>query len=107
MLGTIIATILNIVTNYIFIKKFGFIAAAYTTLFSYIVYVILHIFISYRAVGFMVVPLKYIMLFAIVLAIDGALNLLFIDTVVLRLLIGFVFLMIFGVHLWKSLRLAK
>lgn len=34
MLGTVISAIFNIITNYIFIKLFGYIAAAYTTLAS-------------------------------------------------------------------------
>ena len=36
MLSTVAATVFNIVTNAIFIKQFGYIAAAYTTLASYI-----------------------------------------------------------------------
>lgn len=41
-LATIIGAILNIVLNYIFISKFGYIAAAYTTLICYILYSIFH-----------------------------------------------------------------
>lgn len=39
---TIIAGLINIVLNMIFIPAFGFIAAAYTTLFSYAIYAYLH-----------------------------------------------------------------
>lgn len=42
MLASIIGAILNIVLNYIFIDKFGFIAAGYTTLCCYIIYAFLH-----------------------------------------------------------------
>ncbi|MGN0383498.1 MAG: lipopolysaccharide biosynthesis protein [Eubacterium sp.] len=45
-LGTIIASIINIVLNIIFIQRFGYIAAAYTTLFCYFLLMILHHFIS-------------------------------------------------------------
>ena len=41
-LGTIIATIVNIILNYIFIPIFGYIVAAYTTLIGYIVLFIIH-----------------------------------------------------------------
>ncbi|KKF44431.1 lipopolysaccharide biosynthesis protein [Streptococcus uberis] len=41
-LNTIIAAVLNIVTNFIFIPKFGYIAAAYSTLFSYFISLLLH-----------------------------------------------------------------
>lgn len=40
--ATVGGAILNIVLNYIFIKTFGFIAAGYTTLFSYILFAVLH-----------------------------------------------------------------
>ncbi len=36
------AAVTNVILNYIFIKKFGYIAAGYTTLFSYILYSIGH-----------------------------------------------------------------
>lgn len=44
--GTIIAGIVNIILNYIFIKKYGYIAAAYTTLITYMIYSILHYIIA-------------------------------------------------------------
>ena len=41
-LGTVCATIANLVLNFIFIKLFGFKAAAYTTLISYILLFVFH-----------------------------------------------------------------
>lgn len=41
-LNTFVAGITNIILNYIFIPKYGYIAAAYTTLFSYIILFLLH-----------------------------------------------------------------
>ncbi len=41
-IGTIIAAIINIVLNYIFIPKYGYIAAAYTTLIGYLSLLIIH-----------------------------------------------------------------
>lgn len=40
--NTIIAAAVNIVTNYIFIPKYGYVAAAFTTLFSYLIAFVLH-----------------------------------------------------------------
>lgn len=40
--ATIGGAILNIILNFIFIKSFGYIAAGYTTLFSYILFALLH-----------------------------------------------------------------
>jgi O-antigen/teichoic acid export membrane protein len=44
--GTVIAAVLNIILNYLFIPKYGYIAAAYTTLVGYIVLFTLHYNIS-------------------------------------------------------------
>jgi O-antigen/teichoic acid export membrane protein len=46
MIPTAFAAILNIVLNYIFIKDFGYIAAAYTTLVSYVVLGILQAYFA-------------------------------------------------------------
>ena len=47
-IGTIITCIINIVLNFIFIPAFGYIAAAYTTLASYIVSFFIHYFLVRR-----------------------------------------------------------
>lgn len=41
---SVITSILNIILNYIFINKFGYHAAAYTTLISYLILLLLHYF---------------------------------------------------------------
>lgn len=40
--ATVGGAVLNIILNYVCIKQFGYIAAAYTTLFSYIIFAVLH-----------------------------------------------------------------
>lgn len=42
MVGSIVAAVLNLVLNFIFIRIFGYIAAAYTTLICYIIYCYMH-----------------------------------------------------------------
>jgi O-antigen/teichoic acid export membrane protein len=49
MVSSVIGAALNIVLNYIFIQQFGYIAAAYTTLFCYMIYSFAH-YIAMRAV---------------------------------------------------------
>lgn len=44
--GTIIAAIMNVVLNLVFVPKFGFVAAGYTTFASYFVLMIIHYFIT-------------------------------------------------------------
>ena len=47
-LGTIIAATLNIVLNILFIPIYGYTVAAYTTLFSYMILFIMHLFIAMK-----------------------------------------------------------
>lgn len=47
-IASVIGGITNIVLNYVFIKKFGYLAAGYTTLFCYILYAVLHYRFSKR-----------------------------------------------------------
>ena len=56
-IGTIGAAVVNVVLNYVFIPKFGYVAAAYTTLFSYVIYYLFHSIISYRIAGFTIIPI--------------------------------------------------
>lgn len=44
--GSILAAIVNIILNSIFIHQYGYIAAAYTTLISYLLYFLFHYLIS-------------------------------------------------------------
>ena len=84
MFGTMIAAVINLITNYIFIKAYGYIAAAYTTLFSYMCYVALHITISRKLVGFYVIPLKWIALLSAAVAAMAVVFIVFIESIVIR-----------------------
>ena len=90
MLGTFFAAILNIITNYVFIAKYGYIAAAYTTLFSYVCYLVLHIIISRKVFGSFVIPIQYVLLFFLVLTVVSVGDLLFINIIGIRYLITIV-----------------
>lgn len=45
-IGTVIAAGINIILNIVFVRMYGFVAAAYTTLFCYLILMILHHLIS-------------------------------------------------------------
>lgn len=47
-MGTAGAAVVNIVLNAIFIQKFGYVAAAYTTLATYLLYFAVHYYLAYR-----------------------------------------------------------
>lgn len=72
-ISTIIAGIVNVALNYIFIPKYGYIAAAYTTLISFILLFILHYmnarFILKEQLPKLRIFFKGILLFAILLTI--------------------------------------
>ena len=84
MLGTMVAAVLNIVLNYIFILKYGFLAAAYTTLFAYVCYLLLHMIISRRLVGFSILPKRWLLVFAAIASAMAALTLLLMENLLFR-----------------------
>lgn len=84
MFGTVMAAIINVITNYIFIKIFGYIAAGYTTLFSYACYFFLHFFISRKLVKFDVIPAKTIIIVIVLILLFSCENLYFINHIILR-----------------------
>ena len=84
MIGTAAAGVVDIVLNYIFIMKYGFIAAAYTTLVAYICYAVLHFIIARKLSEMSVVPLKAICAIIILLSCMAALNLVFISSIIIR-----------------------
>ena len=101
MIGTVVATVINVILNYIYIQKYGFIAAAYTTLFSYVIYLVLHLIISYRVIGFAVIPYKPLFLYLGIIAIAGAVNIIFVDKMILRWCFGFALVVTVGYHFLK------
>lgn len=46
--ASIVAAIINIILNFIFIPRFGYMAAAYTTLVGYMMLLFMHMFLVYR-----------------------------------------------------------
>lgn len=102
MLGTLFAAVIDVITNYIFIQKYGFIAAAYTTLFAYICYLILHIIISYRLVSFFIVPIQNLIWLCALVFLSCGLSLLCIDSIIKRYLIGVFILGILALNLIKE-----
>ncbi len=84
MIGTMLATVINIALNYVFIQRFGYLAVGYTTLFAYICYLGMHIVISRKLVKFFVLPLRWIAVMGLALAGLAALDLWLIDNLLLR-----------------------
>ena len=82
-LNTVIAAVTNIVLNYLFIPKFGYVAAAYTTLVSYFVSFVLHAFKSKELVP-VLFPLRFFFLPMIEICIGTLLFYMFTDNMIVR-----------------------
>jgi O-antigen/teichoic acid export membrane protein len=91
LIGTVIAAIINIITNTIFINLYGYVAAAYTTLFAYSCYLVFHIIIAYKAIGFHVVKISQHLLQGLVVGLCATLCLAFMDKMVFRWILMIIF----------------
>jgi len=107
MWGTMMAAIINLITNYIFIKQYGFIAAAYTTLFSYCCYLILHLIISYCLIKFFVIPIKTLILSIIIVSICAILDIVFVENILIRYFICAVIIIPIAIALIKYIRFQR
>ena len=107
MIGTIVAAIIDIVLNVIFIPMYGFIAAAYTTLFAYICYLIMHLLISYRLVRFSVLPGKWLVVFTALVVGTAAADIVLIDMMWLRWLICAVLVIPMTLLLFRAYKKSK
>ncbi len=64
-MATCVAAIANVVLNYIYIKKFGYVAAAYTTLITYLFYFCFHYVMAKKIEGKYIYSNKQIILLVI------------------------------------------
>ena len=99
-LGSVVTAVINIIANFYFIKKYGYIAAAYTTLSSYLIYIHMHYFIAKKICGFSIVPLKDIELTIVKWIVFAVYNLIFIEDICVRWI---TLLLIFVCYLKKVL----
>ena len=70
--GSVCAAVLNIILNYIFIPRFGFIAAAYTTLVTYLLYFVFHYIIAAKVQGFVLFDTKKMFEISLLVCFIGA-----------------------------------
>lgn len=94
-IGTCIAAGLNVVMNYVGVKMFGSIAAAYTTLIIYGLYFGIHYYISVKVYGNSMFDIKRITLYLVVLCTIGATALLLNEMWLIR----WALLLLIGIYL--------
>lgn len=101
VLGSIFSAVINVVLNYYYINRFGYIASAYTTLVSYILFAVCNYFCMLytckkRGKNSNVIDLKRIIGLSVVFSICMSVLMVLYEHVVLRYsLIGFVLVVMF------------
>ena len=86
--GTVSAAIVNIVLNAIFIQKYGYVAAAYTTLFTYLLYFSFHYLWAWKIQGSCLFNNKIVVFCIGSTLLLNVLALYFIDSPLVRIGIG-------------------
>ena len=106
-IGTMSAAVINIILNYIFIKKCGYIAAAYTTLVTYFLYFIFHYILAKKIEGICLFSSKMLFNCSIgMLAIVWGGNIL-IDSLPIRMVIVLLILAISFYYEEKNIGILK
>lgn len=94
MLGSFVATILNVILNYFCIARFGYIAAGYTTLFCYFVQALIDYLAMKHVVGNSVYNMKIIVSISVFLAVISAFSYMVYDYYIIRyVLLGIMMLL--------------
>ena len=99
--GTMIAAVVNIILNWLFIPKYGYVAAAYTTVFCYFIYYIFHVLLSKKVHGSIIYDMKKQIGMIIVVTCIMCVGLFFKDNVFVRygiLVLEITAVIIFGLN---------
>jgi O-antigen/teichoic acid export membrane protein len=83
-MGTAFAAILNIVLNYFFIPKYGFVAAAYTTLAGYLALLIIHYLINKYVMKSDIYDNRFMALILLIMVIISAGFMALYNTIIIR-----------------------
>lgn len=108
-IATLISAFANLILNYIFIQKYGYIAAAYTTLICYILYAIGHFYImKYLCIKYLKIGSVYNVLYLfsvsmVVILVSIGMPFLY-EFLILRRILAFV---VIGITLMYALKVMK
>ena len=102
-LGTMGAAVLNIVLNSIFIHLYGYQAAAYTTLASYVAYFCFHYLIAKKIAGIQLFHTKALVGFGVGIFVVSAIGLLLIEAFLIRWGVMILFFGINVIIFWKKI----
>lgn len=99
-IGTISAAVINLVLNSVFIKKYGFSAAAYTTLCTYIICLLFHYVLAIKINGFDLFSKKSFLVTSIFVFAFGGISLVFLNFLVIRWMIAVILGVIMLKYIW-------
>lgn len=102
-LGTMGAAVLNIVLNTVFIKAYGYQAAAYTTLASYLAYFCFHYMIAKKIAGFQMFHTKALLGYIAGIFMISAIALILVELMFVRWFVLLVFLGTNGMIFYKKI----
>lgn len=100
-LGTVGAAILNIVLNLLFIRLYGYRAAAYTTLTAYVIYFVFHYYIAKKIAKMQIFNTKVLFCLIVCIGLINAFSVIFIENFFVRLFGGIIFMAICVGVTWK------
>lgn len=103
-LGTICAAIINIVLNFIVLKRFSYVSAAYTTLFTYFVYFLFHYFLSKKIFNKNLFSKSIIIFSIITIILVMCICIIFIDNFTIRFSMFCVLLLIVILTILQKIR---
>lgn len=89
-IGTMGAAAINIILNYVCIREYGYVAAAYTTLATYLLYFIFHYILSIRVNNGSIYDFKYFLFIMFLVICNGVFVQCLMSLMWLRWLLGFV-----------------
>lgn len=89
-IGTCSAAIINILLNYFCILKWGYVAAAYTTLITYILYFAFHYFLAWKIHGSCIFSNKSVLICSLAIMTFSFVELQILDNTILRWIFIFV-----------------
>ncbi|WP_043538384.1 lipopolysaccharide biosynthesis protein [Ruminococcus albus] len=107
MIGSFVATVLNVVLNFIFIKQYGYIAAGYTTIFCYFVQALIDYFAMRYVVGESIYDMRIIVGMSVFLTIISIFSNLTYDYVIIRYVVVIVLLIVGILNSKKMISLFK
>ncbi len=102
MYSSCFAAIANVVLNYLFIPKYGFLAAGYTTLVCYVLQAIFDYFAMRKTVKEKIYDIKPVIIISLLIIIAALVVSLIYDNYILRYFVLLVALLFFGMYVRKN-----